>query len=68
MQEYAIFGERTKEVFPGCPEVRDGHMWSNGKPGLGIDIDEELAAKFPPWRMGVRGSVERGSGAPMAAL
>ncbi|MCH7735101.1 MAG: starvation-sensing protein RspA [Chloroflexi bacterium] len=47
IQEYAIFRERTQEVFPGCPEVRDGHMWGNGKPGLGIDIDEELAAKFP---------------------
>ena len=47
IQEAALFGERTKEVFPGCPEVRDGMMWSNGKPGLGIDVDEELAAKFP---------------------
>ena len=47
IQEYAIFGERTKEVFPGCPEVRDGYMWSNGKPGLGIDINEDLAAQYP---------------------
>ena len=47
IQEYAIFQERTQEVFPGCPEVRDGYMWSNGKPGLGIDVDEKLAAKYP---------------------
>ncbi len=47
IQEYAIFGERTREVFPGCPEVRDGYMWSNGGPGLGIDVDEALAAKYP---------------------
>ena len=47
IQEYAIFQERTQEVFPGCPEVRDGYMWPNGKPGLGIDVDEELAAKYP---------------------
>jgi mannonate dehydratase len=47
IQEYAIFQERTREVFPGCPEVKDGYMWSNGKPGLGIDVDEELAAKYP---------------------
>ena len=47
IQEYAIFRERTREVFPGCPEVRDGYMWPNGRPGLGIDVDEALAAKFP---------------------
>ena len=47
IQEYAMFRERTREVFPGCPEVRDGYMWSNGGPGLGIDVDEALAAKFP---------------------
>ena len=47
IQEYAIFPERTREVFPGCPEVRDGYMWPNGKPGLGIDVDEELAASHP---------------------
>ena len=46
-QEYSIFGERTKEVFPGCPEVKDGFMWPNDKPGLGIEINEELALKFP---------------------
>jgi mannonate dehydratase len=47
IQELARFGERTKEVFPGCPEVRDGMLWANDKPGLGIDIDEKEAAKYP---------------------
>ena len=47
IQEHAIFGDNTKEVFPGCPEVKDGYMWPNEFPGLGIDINEELAAKFP---------------------
>ena len=47
IQEYSIFGENTKEVFPGCPEVKEGMMWPNSKPGLGIDIDEKLAKKFP---------------------
>ena len=47
IQEYAIFGENTKDVFPGCPEVRDGYMWPNELPGLGIDIDESNAARFP---------------------
>ena len=56
IQEYSIFGERTREVFPGYPEVRDGHMWSNGKPGLGIDVDEALAAKFPHQDMAYGGA------------
>jgi mannonate dehydratase len=47
IQEAHIFRERTREVFPGCPEIRDGALWSNEKPGLGIDIDETEAAKYP---------------------
>ena len=47
IQELALFPEETREVFPGCPEVRDGCMWANDRPGLGIDIDERLAAKHP---------------------
>ncbi|MBD3183440.1 starvation-sensing protein RspA [Candidatus Poribacteria bacterium] len=47
VQERHVFRQETQDVFPGCPELRDGYLWSNDKPGLGIDIDEELAAKFP---------------------
>ena len=47
IQEQHVFGQRTREVFPGCPEIRDGYMWSNDLPGLGIDVNEELAEKFP---------------------
>jgi mannonate dehydratase len=47
IQELSLFPERTREVFPGCPEVHDGCMWVNDKPGLGVDINEELAAKYP---------------------
>jgi mannonate dehydratase len=47
VQEAHLFGEHTREVFPGCPEIHDGAMWSNERPGLGIDIDEKLAAEFP---------------------
>jgi mannonate dehydratase len=38
---------RPRAVFHGTPEIRDGAMWPNDRPGLGVDIDEELAAKFP---------------------
>jgi mannonate dehydratase len=47
IQEQHVFGERTREVFPGCPEIRDGMLWSNEQPGLGIDLNEALAAKYP---------------------
>jgi mannonate dehydratase len=47
IQECYDFPDVLREVFPGCPEIRDGYMYPNDKPGLGIDIDEELAAKYP---------------------
>lgn len=47
IQERNVFRQETQDVFPGCPELRDGYLWSNDLPGLGIDVDEELAARFP---------------------
>jgi mannonate dehydratase len=47
IQEATMWGERSREVFPGTPELRDGMLWSNDQPGLGIDINEELAATYP---------------------
>lgn len=47
IQEFTPFNRATLDVFPGCPELRNGMLWSNGEPGWGMDINEELAAKFP---------------------
>lgn len=47
IHEGYIFPPQTREVFPGCPEVRKGRLYATEAPGLGIDIDEKLAAKFP---------------------
>jgi mannonate dehydratase len=47
VQEARAFTQAEKDVFPGCPELKDGYLWANDKPGLGIDLDEKLAAKFP---------------------
>jgi len=47
IQEQTIFSSRLREVFPGAPEIRAGYMYSNDQPGLGIDINETVAAKFP---------------------
>ena len=43
----AQFTQAEQDVFPGCPELKDGYYWANDSPGLGIDLDEKLAAKFP---------------------
>lgn len=42
------FSDELLEIFPGAPERRDGMTYSNGLPGLGVDIDEAAAAKYPP--------------------
>jgi mannonate dehydratase len=47
IQEVINFSEALYEVFPGSPELRNGYVWANDKPGWGVDIDEEKAAKYP---------------------
>ncbi len=47
VQEATVFNDAAKEVFPGTPVVKDGMFWINEKPGLGVDFDEKLAAKYP---------------------
>jgi mannonate dehydratase len=47
IQESVNFSDRIKEIFPGAPYVENGYMFVNEVPGLGVDIDEKLAAKFP---------------------
>ncbi|HQR33902.1 MAG TPA: enolase C-terminal domain-like protein [Blastocatellia bacterium] len=47
VHEGSGFPQNTQEVFKGCPEVKDGYMLAQEKPGLGIEVDEKLAAKFP---------------------
>ena len=34
-------------MFPGCPQLRNGYAYINDKPGLGVEINEELAARYP---------------------
>jgi mannonate dehydratase len=35
------------DVFPGLPELRRGYVYANDRPGLGVDLDEAEAAKYP---------------------
>ena len=41
------FGEKEQAVFPGCPTSKDGYAYVNEVPGLGVDINEKEAAKYP---------------------
>lgn len=47
VQEFTPHPEPAYEVTPGACEMRAGHLYPNERPGLGIDIDEEKAAKYP---------------------
>jgi mannonate dehydratase len=47
IQEWCRFPEHVYEMFPGLPECRNGYLYPNDQPGLGIDINETLAAKYP---------------------
>lgn len=47
VQEMVFFPDIVQEVLPGAPEGRDGALWPSDAPGLGTDIDEKAAAKYP---------------------
>ena len=36
-----------KELFDPMPQIQDGHLQLPDTPGLGIDFNEEAAAKYP---------------------
>ena len=47
IQEYMPHTLETDKVFPHGYSFKDGLMHPGEKPGLGVDIDESLAAKYP---------------------
>ncbi len=47
IQEWYQPSELEYEMFPGLPVVKDGYLYPNELPGLGIDIDEQLATEHP---------------------
>jgi len=47
IQEYSAFNDATREVFDGCPLMKNGYLYINEKPGWGIEVDEKAAAKYP---------------------
>ncbi|HCR3009993.1 TPA: D-galactonate dehydratase family protein, partial [Escherichia coli] len=47
IQEYMGYSEQMLEVFPHNWTFDNGYMHPGDKPGLGIEFDEKLAAKYP---------------------
>jgi len=47
IQEAVRFSPLLEDIFPGCPKLEDGYWKLDNRPGLGVDVNEELAAKYP---------------------
>ncbi|GID91869.1 D-mannonate dehydratase ManD [Amorphoplanes digitatis] len=47
LQEYMPHTAETDAVFPHGYRFADGYLHPSEEPGLGVDIDEELAARYP---------------------
>jgi mannonate dehydratase len=47
IQEMVFFPDVTREVISGGPTYRDGYLWVSDAPGLGTDVNETLAARYP---------------------
>jgi mannonate dehydratase len=47
VQEMVFFSDAVHEVLPGAPTFHDGYLHVTDAPGLGVDVDEAAAAKYP---------------------
>lgn len=47
IQEYMFHTDETDAVFPHDYALRNGRLHVGDTPGIGVDIDEKLAAKYP---------------------
>ncbi|MBS0472866.1 MAG: D-galactonate dehydratase family protein [Proteobacteria bacterium] len=47
VQEYMLHTKETDKVFPHAYTFKDGMLHPGEAPGLGVEIDEDLAAKYP---------------------
>lgn len=47
IQEENGFPPLVHEMMPGTGVIRGGYLYGSGKPGIGVDIDEKIAAKYP---------------------
>lgn len=47
IQEAGYFSDKLRSVFPGSPRMENGYLVLNEAPGIGVDINEKEAAKYP---------------------
>jgi mannonate dehydratase len=64
IQEYAHgWGDEVREVFTAMPAYADGHVTIGDAPGLGIDVNEKAARKYPYKRF-LRPAIRRADDTP----
>ena len=47
IQEAVNFSDKLQSIFSGCPVMKNGYMHVNEVPGLGVDVNEKEAARYP---------------------
>jgi mannonate dehydratase len=47
IHEGGVFTGVLAEIFTGCATYKDGYLWANDRPGWGMEVNEQLAAKYP---------------------
>jgi mannonate dehydratase len=47
IQEENHFPDLVHEMLPGTAQLKGGYLYGNDAPGLGIDINEAMAARYP---------------------
>jgi len=47
IQEGGIIRGVEAEIFTGCATYKDGYLWAGDAPGWGMEVNEQLAVKYP---------------------
>ncbi len=61
IQESVFFPDAVREVFTGCPVLKNGYFYANEAPGWGIEVNEAAAKKYP-YGYGEKGERQRLNG------
>jgi mannonate dehydratase len=61
VQEMVFFSEMVQEVIFGGPVYKDGALWVDERPGLGTDVNEQAANRYP-YRRAYLPTVRRADG------